>query len=127
MSVNQVNLIELFQRRSHGVVPFCLLPIAVYRLQQRFDSGFLANKLIEPVMPIVGRLSPHPSPELNQVTFGGAGAAQKLNRVLPSSLADDHVITTNEAGILIGVNIAVQNNNRNFLVDCFKNDSGETG
>src|SRR5262249_44716554 len=81
VTIHKVNLVELLARSRHRVVTLRLLPIAVDRLQQRLDAGFLFGKRRESIMTVVSRLSAHPAPELNDGSLGVPWAAEQLYSV----------------------------------------------
>src|SRR6267143_3589766 len=124
VTVNQIDLVELLESGRHRVVALRLLPVAVDGLKQRLNARLFTNELIETVVSIVSGLRSHATPQLDNITFRSSWSAEQLDRVFASRFANYHVIAADELGVLVGIDVSVENYHRNFCVNRFEDDTG---
>src|ERR1700724_3131480 len=124
MTVNQIDLVELLESGRHRVVALRLLPVAVDGLKQRLNARLFANELIETVVSIVSGLRSHSTPQLDNIAFRSSWSAEQLDRVFASRFADYHVIAADELRVLVGIDVPVEDDHRNFCVNSFEDDTG---
>ena len=78
-------------------------------------------------MAVMRRLRAHAAPDLHHVALGLAGAAEQLDGVLAGGTADQLVVAADELRVAVGVDVAVEHEDRDLGVDRLLDDAGEAG
>ena len=81
---------------------------------------------MEAVVPIMSRLGAHAAPDLDDIARRLARAAEQLDRMLAGRPADCGIVAADELGDPLGVDVAVQHNDRNFGIDRLLDNAGQS-
>src|SRR3954451_19708345 len=125
VAVDEVDLLVVAQRRRHDVVGLVLLPVGRLLLEQVLDSRLLVRELVEAVVAVVRRLGAGIAPDLDHVALRLARPTQQLHRVLARSTPDQHVVAADEAGVAVGVDVAIEHDHRDLGVDRLLDHAGQ--
>ena len=127
MAVDQIDILMVAERRRHDLVGLVLLPVARLLVEQEGHAGFVIEILVEAVGPVMRRLRAETAPDLDDIALGIAFAAQRVKRELAGGLADHDVVATDKLDELVGIDVAVENEDGNARRGRFLDDTGQTG
>ncbi len=127
VAVDEVDLLVVAQRGRHDVVGLVLLPVAGLLVEQVLDARLLVGELVEAVVPVVRRLGAHAAPDLDHVARRLAGAAQHLDGIFAGGAADQLVVAADELRVLVGLDVAVEHEDRDLGIDRLLHHAGQAG
>ena len=124
VAVDEVDLLVVAQRRGHDVVGLDPASSRPTGREQYLIPGSLSVKAWKPSCRSCAGWVPM-RPNFDDIAGRLAGAAEQLHRIFAGRPANQRVVPADELGDPLGVDVAVEHDDRNFGVDRLFDHAGQ--